>query len=107
MKDFQGTFQPVLPHPIKWSESVNLYGHEEKSRQLQLHIPVESIDGFISHLKVLKEAEYRYRSVKGWDYKKQKPIQVKCVSLTSNGYQSGIGSYGTINPSKNTDLYNR
>ena len=99
-------FQPVLPHPIKWSSGINPFGDPEKTKQIQLQIPVDSIDKFCEHLQALKNAESRHRTANGWDYEQQQPKQVQCVYLRSNG-RAGIGdsSFGTINPTRNSDLY--
>ena len=101
-------FHPVLPHPIKWSSGINFFGDPEKTKQMQLQIPVDSIDKFCEHLQALKNTETRHRSANGWDYDKGVKKQIKCVYLRSNG-RAGIGdsSFGTINPTMNSDLYNK
>ena len=101
-------FQPVLPHPIKWSSGINPFGDVDRPKQINLQIPVDSIDKFCEHLQALKNTETRHRSANGWDYDKGEKKQIKCVYLRSNG-RAGIGdsSFGTINPTMNSDLYNK
>ena len=69
-------FQPVLPHPIKWSSGINPFGDTDKPKQINLQIPVDSIDKFCEHLQALKNTETRHRSANGWDYEKGEKKQI-------------------------------
>ena len=67
-------------------------------------IKVENIQKIDDPLDMIEEIVL----ANGWDYDKAVKKQIKCVYLRSNG-RAGIGdsSFGTINPTMNSDLYNK
>ena len=103
MADFNSSFNPALPKPIKWGTRPNQFDTDGKApRSLSLFVPLESVQAFAQYLINLGDDPDKLKTGKVWDYGTKSEVEVRGVYITAKGRKGSDGDFGTINPASNS-----
>jgi hypothetical protein len=103
MANYESSFNPALPKPIKWGTRPNQYDTDGKApRSLSLFVPCESIQAFAQYLINLGDDQSKIKTGRVWDYQTKGEVEVRGVYITAKGREGSDGEFGTINPPANS-----